>query len=132
VSDTGDLTGRGSPVLRGAITGGGTFAGGIFHTLPFLIPGYGPAIGADLAVVASEMVILAIASPGTWLNKVASRICFNQLGSARARRESYVGEWIPEPLPERAEWITGRSDGIPTGSPSTTRSAWPSLSCSNR
>src|ERR1700728_3501674 len=34
LSDTGDLTGRGSPVLRGAITGGGTFAGGIFHTLP--------------------------------------------------------------------------------------------------
>jgi hypothetical protein len=44
LSDTGDLTGRGSPVLRGAITGGGTFVGGIFHTLPFLIPGYGPAI----------------------------------------------------------------------------------------
>jgi hypothetical protein len=38
LSDTGDLTGRGSPVLRGAITGGGTFLGGIFHTLPFLIP----------------------------------------------------------------------------------------------
>ncbi len=59
LSDTGDLTGRGSPVLRGAITGAGTFAGGIFHTLPFLIPGYAPAIGAALAVVASELVILA-------------------------------------------------------------------------
>lgn len=59
LSDTGDLTGRGSPVLRGAITGAGTFAGGIFHTLPFLIPGYGPAIVAALAVVAGELVILA-------------------------------------------------------------------------
>jgi erythrin-vacuolar iron transport family protein len=59
LSDTGDLTGRGSPVLRGAITGGGTFVGGIFHTLPFLIPGYGSAIGAALAVVAIELVILA-------------------------------------------------------------------------
>ena len=39
LSDTGDLTGRGNPMLRGAITGGGTFVGGIFHTLPFLIPG---------------------------------------------------------------------------------------------
>src|SRR6266576_4407357 len=37
LSDTGELTGRGSPVLRGAITGGGTFIGGVFHTLPFLI-----------------------------------------------------------------------------------------------
>ena len=59
LSDTGDLTGRGSPVLRGAITGGGTFAGGIFHTLPFLIPGYGAAISAAIAVVATELLILA-------------------------------------------------------------------------
>ncbi|MQA80727.1 MAG: sigma-70 family RNA polymerase sigma factor [Streptosporangiales bacterium] len=51
----------------------------------------------------------AIESPGAWLSKVASRICLNLLGSARARRETYVGEWIPEPLPDRTEWITGRS-----------------------
>jgi RNA polymerase sigma-70 factor (ECF subfamily) len=53
----------------------------------------------------------AIASPGAWLSTVASRICLNLLGSARARRESYLGEWIPEPLPEPTEWITGRPDG---------------------
>ena len=45
LSDTGDLTGRGSPVLRGAITGGGTFAGGIFHTA--------------IVVVAAELLTLA-------------------------------------------------------------------------
>jgi RNA polymerase sigma-70 factor (ECF subfamily) len=50
----------------------------------------------------------AIESPGAWLTTVASRICLNVLGSARARRERYVGEWIPEPLPERTEWISGR------------------------
>jgi RNA polymerase sigma-70 factor (ECF subfamily) len=55
----------------------------------------------------------AIESPGAWLTKVASRICLDLLGSARARRERYVGEWIPEPLPERTEWITGRSGGTP-------------------
>jgi RNA polymerase sigma factor (sigma-70 family) len=54
----------------------------------------------------------AISSPGAWLSKVASRICLNVLGSARARRESYVGEWIPEPLPERGEWSSGRPGGI--------------------
>ncbi len=59
LSDTGDLTGRGNPVLRGAITGGGTFAGGIFHTLPFLIPGYGAAIVAAIIVVATELLTLA-------------------------------------------------------------------------
>ena len=51
----------------------------------------------------------AIESPGAWLMTVASRICLNLLGSARARRETYVGDWIPEPLPEPTEWITGRS-----------------------
>jgi VIT1/CCC1 family predicted Fe2+/Mn2+ transporter len=59
LSDTGDLTGRGKPILRGAITGGGTFAGGIFHTLPFLIPGYGAAIVAAIVVVAAELLSLA-------------------------------------------------------------------------
>ncbi len=59
LSDTGDLTGRGNPMLRGAITGGGTFAGGIFHTLPFLIPGYGAAILAAVIVVATELLTLA-------------------------------------------------------------------------
>lgn len=53
----------------------------------------------------------AIESPGAWLTTVASRICLNLLGSARARRETYVGEWIPEPLPERTEWINGRPGG---------------------
>jgi RNA polymerase sigma-70 factor (ECF subfamily) len=52
----------------------------------------------------------AIESPGAWLTKVASRICLDLLGSARARRERYVGEWIPEPLPGRTEWINGRSE----------------------
>ena len=53
----------------------------------------------------------AIESAGAWLTKVASRICLDQLGSARARRERYVGEWIPEPLPEPAEWSSGRPGG---------------------
>jgi RNA polymerase sigma-70 factor (ECF subfamily) len=54
-----------------------------------------------------------IESPGAWLTTVASRICLDVLGSARARRERYVGEWIPEPLPEPAEWVSGRPGGGP-------------------
>lgn len=53
----------------------------------------------------------AIASPGAWLTTVASRVCLNVLRSARARRETYVGEWIPEPLPGSTEWISGRPGG---------------------
>ncbi|MFF4622657.1 RNA polymerase sigma factor SigJ [Nonomuraea jabiensis] len=53
----------------------------------------------------------AIESPGAWLTKVAGRICLDVLGSARKRRERYVGEWIPEPLPDRTEWISARPGG---------------------
>ena len=42
-----------------------------------------------------------IETPAAWLTTVTSRICLDQLGSARARRERYVGEWIPEPVPDR-------------------------------
>ncbi|HEY4567862.1 MAG TPA: sigma-70 family RNA polymerase sigma factor, partial [Kribbella sp.] len=49
----------------------------------------------------------AIDNPAAWLTKVASRICLDLLRSARSRRERYVGEWIPEPLPESTEWSTG-------------------------
>jgi VIT1/CCC1 family predicted Fe2+/Mn2+ transporter len=59
LSDTGDLTGRGNPFVRGAITGGGTFVGGVFHTLPFLISDYHVAIVAAVAVVAVELMLLA-------------------------------------------------------------------------
>jgi VIT1/CCC1 family predicted Fe2+/Mn2+ transporter len=59
LSDTGELTGRGSPVKRGAITGAGTFFGGILHTLPFLWPNYHAAIITAVIVVAVELVALA-------------------------------------------------------------------------
>jgi VIT1/CCC1 family predicted Fe2+/Mn2+ transporter len=59
LSDTGELTGRGSPIKRGAITGAGTFFGGILHTLPFLWPNYHAAIITAVIVVAFELVGLA-------------------------------------------------------------------------
>lgn len=59
LSDTGDLTGRGKPVVRGAITGGGTFLGGVFHTLPFLISDYQVALVLAVIVVSVELLILA-------------------------------------------------------------------------
>jgi hypothetical protein len=59
LSDTGELTGRGNPVTRGAITGIGTFLGGALHTLPFLIPAYPLAVEVAVGVVAFELVMLA-------------------------------------------------------------------------
>jgi VIT1/CCC1 family predicted Fe2+/Mn2+ transporter len=59
LSDTGDLTGRGKPYLRGSITGAGTFLGGILHTLPFLITQYRLALVVAGVAVAVELVALA-------------------------------------------------------------------------
>ncbi len=39
-----------------------------------------------------------IETPQAWLTKVLTNLCLNQLTSARARRETYVGAWLPEPL----------------------------------
>ena len=60
LSDTGELTGRGSPQIRGAITGLGTFLGGILHTLPFLITNYHAAVVVAGVVVAFELIALAV------------------------------------------------------------------------
>src|ERR1041384_7772036 len=53
LSDTGELTGRGSPLVRGSITGVGTFIGGILHTLPVLFP---PSITLALPAAATPAV----------------------------------------------------------------------------
>ena len=57
-------------------------------------------------VVADETVI---ESPKAWLSAVVTRLAIDHLRSARVRRESYVGEWLPEPL------VTDEGAGDPAG-----------------
>jgi rubrerythrin len=59
LSDDGSLTGRGAPVLRGAVTGTMTAIGGLGHTLPFLIPDFYTAMVAAIAVVAVELAAIS-------------------------------------------------------------------------
>jgi erythrin-vacuolar iron transport family protein len=59
LSDTGEQTGRGSAIVRGAITGGMTTVGGIFHTLPFLISNVHKALIVAGCVVAVELFAIA-------------------------------------------------------------------------
>ncbi|HUB36318.1 MAG TPA: hypothetical protein VL972_05795 [Solirubrobacteraceae bacterium] len=59
LSDTGEETGRGSPLVRGTITGGMTALGGIFHTLPFIISDVHKAILVAGGVVAVELFVIA-------------------------------------------------------------------------
>jgi hypothetical protein len=63
LSDTGEETGRGSSLVRGAITGGMTTLGGLFHTLPFLIEDVNKALVVAGAVVAVELFVIA------WIRK---------------------------------------------------------------
>jgi RNA polymerase sigma factor (sigma-70 family) len=57
-----------------------------------------------------------VVSPVAWLVRVTSRICLDVLGSARRRRERYVGEWLPEPIPADGRWHS-QHDAGPTGDP---------------
>ncbi|HEY7212167.1 MAG TPA: ferritin family protein [Bryobacteraceae bacterium] len=59
LSDDGSLTGRGTPLLRGCVTGVMTFLGGIGHTLPYLIDNFRLATGIAIAVVLAELGIIS-------------------------------------------------------------------------
>jgi VIT1/CCC1 family predicted Fe2+/Mn2+ transporter len=59
LSDDGKLTGRGSSLARGTLTGLATFVGGTVHTLPFLIADVGRALPVAYVVVAVELVLIA-------------------------------------------------------------------------
>jgi hypothetical protein len=63
LSDTGEQTGRGSSLVRGAITGGMTALGGLFHTLPFIISDVHKALVVAGIVVAVELFVIA------WIRK---------------------------------------------------------------
>ncbi|WP_208006827.1 RNA polymerase sigma factor SigJ [Aeromicrobium phragmitis] len=53
----------------------------------------------------------SIANPRAWLITTASRIGLDMLKTARARREQYVGEWLPEPVPVAARWSSQGASG---------------------
>jgi erythrin-vacuolar iron transport family protein len=59
LSDDGSLTGRGSPWIRGTVTGLMTTAGGLGHTLPFLIADFRLAVAVALVVVAIELGVIS-------------------------------------------------------------------------
>lgn len=59
LSDTGEHTGRGHPAPRGAIIGATTFIGGIFHTVPFLIPNIAAALSLAYIIVGVELIVIA-------------------------------------------------------------------------
>jgi erythrin-vacuolar iron transport family protein len=82
LSDTGDMTGRGNPYVRGAITGAGTFLGGILHTLPFLIPDYRTALIAAMITVTLELLALALLRSRFFHTRFVSSFASVTLGGA--------------------------------------------------
>jgi hypothetical protein len=59
LSDDGKVTGRGNPIIRGAITAVATALGGMLHTLPFLIPNLQSALHLAYIVVICELLTIA-------------------------------------------------------------------------
>jgi len=59
LSDDGSLTGRGAPLLRGAVCGVMTAVGGLGHTLPYLIPHFFAATAVAIAVVIVELAVIS-------------------------------------------------------------------------
>jgi erythrin-vacuolar iron transport family protein len=59
LSDDGTVTGRGGPLMRGAITGIATAIGGMLHTFPFLIPNIGLALKVAYCVVVIELLVIS-------------------------------------------------------------------------
>jgi rubrerythrin len=59
LSDNGSLTGRGAPIMRGAITGLMTTLGGVGHTLPYLIPNFWTATTVAICVVIVELAAIS-------------------------------------------------------------------------
>ena len=59
LSDDGSLTGRGAPLVRGAVCGVMTAIGGLGHTLPYLIPNFWTATAVAIAVVAVELTTIS-------------------------------------------------------------------------
>src|ERR671923_1948866 len=72
LSDDGSLTGRGSSLPRGLITGVATFVGGSAHALPFLINDVGTALAVAYPVVACELVAIA------WIRRRFLRVALTQ------------------------------------------------------
>lgn len=60
LSDDGVVSGRGTPLARGVITGLATVLGGMLHTLPFLIPDLRTALTLAYAVVVVELLLIAL------------------------------------------------------------------------
>jgi rubrerythrin len=80
LSDDGSLTGRGSPIIRGIITGAMTTLGGLGHTLPFLIPYFSTAVTVAIIVVAIELAAI------TWI-----RVKYMETAPVRAALQIALG-----------------------------------------
>jgi VIT1/CCC1 family predicted Fe2+/Mn2+ transporter len=72
LSDDGEITGRGSAVTRGTITGVATFVGGFAHALPFLISDVGTALAVAYPVVGAELLLIA------WIRKRFQEVSLTQ------------------------------------------------------
>ena len=95
LSDTGEQTGRGSAIVRGAITGAATTLGGVFHSLPFIITNVNQALAVAGIVVAIELVAIAGYDTGSCTSRCAPR-CLSSRSAAPSCSRSALRSEAPD------------------------------------
>jgi erythrin-vacuolar iron transport family protein len=91
LSDDGKVTGRGTPLSRGAITGSATMLGGMLHTLPFLVNNLGTALRIAYIVVAIELFAIAFIRYKFMMTPLWSTIIQVIIGGAIV---FFIGIWL--------------------------------------
>ncbi|MBS0382247.1 MAG: rubrerythrin, partial [Proteobacteria bacterium] len=82
LADDGKLSGRGAPLLRGLVCGLMTMAGGLGHTLPYLIPDFWTATAVAVAVVVLELAVIAYIQYRFMETPILSAVAKVMLGGA--------------------------------------------------
>ena len=101
LSDDGSVTGRGSPLRRGAITGVATGIGGMLHTFPFLIPDLAVALKLAYAVVACELLAISFIRYRFMGGRLASTIVRSSSAAASYSRSALSLDGLALAEPQR-------------------------------
>ena len=115
LADDGKLSGRGTPLLRGLVCGLMTIAGGIGHTLPYLIPSFWTATSWPAIVVLLELIAIAYIQFRYMDTPPMSAVAKVMLGGALVLAVGIADRQLlrlpPRAARVQARWIRGRQRG---------------------
>ena len=108
LSDDGSVTGRGSPLRRGAITGFATGLGGMLHTFPFLIPNLGVALKLAYVVVVCELSQSPSFVTASWVASLPAPSCRSSSAAASYSRSASGSDVSAQAEPREDKCTTAK------------------------